>query len=119
VEPGESGGVSLPGTLLSLAGSFLIGLTGFLLLPYPDSMNRGFILIISTLLGFSCSIIDSLLGASVQGIYINDGKLTERVYDSSGRRNVKIRGFSIINNSAVNFLSGASVLIIGLIVFLK
>ncbi|MBI9101746.1 MAG: DUF92 domain-containing protein [Spirochaetales bacterium] len=119
VEQGASGGVSIPGTLLSLGGAFFVSLVSLFLLPYPDSINPFFILIMTTLLGFFCSVLDSILGASVQGIYLFKGKHTERVFDPTGRRNEKIRGYSSINNSGVNFISGFTVLIIAIIIFLN
>ncbi len=110
VERGESGGVSLPGTLLSAAGALLIALVCIWLMPWRtlDLSPVIFVLLIS-LTGFLGSIVDSILGATVQGIYTHKNSYTERRFSQEGRENRKIRGFHFITNSTVNFLSGLAV----------
>ncbi len=116
VEPGESGGISVPGTLLSLGGAMFISLACCLILPYESSgISRGLIFLFTSFCGFAGSLIDSLLGATLQGIYHYKGEYTEKRFAGNGRENRKIRGFHIVTNSMVNFLSGLSVLGISLL----
>ena len=101
VPPGLSGGVSVLGTVSSLAFSFLIAV-----------LNMGtFGSDLPTLLmiaasGFLGSLFDSFLGASVQVHYRKkDGTLTEKsVMD--GERLERARGIPFIDNDVVNLLSG-------------
>ena len=108
---GTSGGVSLPGTLASLAGALFIALLagGWILWgpaagSWGPSVLPGLIWIV-TVAGFAGSLVDSLLGAGVQARYREpSGMLTERP-SSAGVPHELVEGFSWINNDAVNFLS--------------
>ncbi|MCB0282005.1 MAG: DUF92 domain-containing protein [Calditrichaeota bacterium] len=103
VEKGESGAISLIGTLSALAGSIVIILSSLL---FSDSIGfQTFILLV--LFGFSGSLFDSLIGAKFQAQYINNlsNKTTEKPLDSKGRENQLLRGYIWINNDAVNFIS--------------
>ena len=71
-----------------------------------------------TLGGFFGSIIDSILGATVQGVYYSkelEGETEKR--ECNGKPNVLVRGFSFVNNDLVNFLSIgiSSILFLGII----
>ena len=58
--------------------------------------------------GFLGSLIDSVLGATVQAQYWDRVKesYTERRHDAVGTANRLVRGFHLLNNDAVNALSG-------------
>lgn len=111
VERGTSGAVSLEGTFAALLGAMLIGLftvfvcfasTGFI----QYNFNYVYVFVLVTAGGFVGSIIDSLLGATLQGVYYSQeiGRETERrVYN--GKPTMLVRGFKFINNDLVNFLS--------------
>lgn len=110
VTKGTSGAISLIGTLSGLLGSAFIAISFVILIKIIKLKNLGvntieaFILI--TLGGFLGGIVDSFLGATVQGIYYSDevGKETERkIYNGTPAR--LIRGFKFINNDLVNFIS--------------
>ena len=82
--------------MLSMTMLGLLCLTTKLLFDFP---NYIFYLLIIT--GFTGSIFDSLLGATVQGKYLNKyNSITENSND-----NRLYSGFKIIDNSLVNLLN--------------
>lgn len=98
---GASGAVTLLGLGAALAGSVVLALAGAWVwhLTLPEFLAVCWA-------GFLGSFIDSLLGASVQALYREPvtGELTERTV-IEGRKTVKVRGLTWINNDAVNFLA--------------
>lgn len=68
VPAGQSGGMSILGTSGAIIGALLTGISGFALF---DNNNLLLIILVSILAGFAGSIIDSILGATVQGIYFH------------------------------------------------
>jgi uncharacterized protein (TIGR00297 family) len=107
VEMGTSGGVSLFGTLASLAGAGTIALPAALLAPTGIDWS---IFWSVTLAGLAGSLFDSLLGATVQAIYYcpTCKKETERnPAHSCGTQTTQIRGWKWLDNDWVNFACGA------------
>ncbi len=106
VEKGTSGGISLYGTLASLAGAGLIGLLGAFISPTAHGSlipNYFFLITISGLAG---SLFDSFLGGTVQAMYFcpNDNKETEKhPLHTCGAETVQIRGWKRLDNDWVNF----------------
>lgn len=104
VERGTSGGITLLGTLAALSGAALVGLIAWLLIP-----EGTFVQVVGTaaFAGLAGSLLDSLLGATVQAIYrcLFCGKETERhPYHTCGTETVHVRGWSRLGNDEVNFL---------------
>lgn len=99
-EPGLSGNISLLGLLASLLGALLIALI--------YTLNLKIVLII-TFSAFLGALIDSFLGATIQVKYecSKCGLITEKEYHCNNQ-GLKIKGFKIINNDIVNFISNIS-----------
>jgi len=105
VERGTSGGITLLGTLTSLAGAVLIALFTALLTPQIAFYIS---LIIISLAGLMGSLFDSLLGATVQAIYQCPHCSTETEHyplHTCGKKTRLKRGFPWLNNDLVNFIS--------------
>jgi uncharacterized protein (TIGR00297 family) len=110
VEVGTSGGVSPLGTGVSFVGGLLIGLTAGLLAPLAGLLPWSATLpvaLVGALSGAAGSLIDSLMGATVQQIYYCDTcqKETERKLHRCGTTTRPLRGWSWMNNDLVNLIS--------------
>jgi len=115
VEPGTSGGVSKLGTLATILAGATIGITAIMFRSIAFLMTGAHIsllymssfLIVSILAGLVGSFTDSLLGATVQGIYYCDycNKETEKKIHSCGHKTRKIRGYTWLDNDMVNLIS--------------
>ncbi len=110
VEVGTSGGVSPLGTGVSLVGGLLIGLTAGLLAPVAGLLPWSalpIVALIGALSGAAGSLIDSLMGATVQQIYYCDTcqKETERKVHRCGTTTRPLRGWSWMNNDLVNLIA--------------
>jgi uncharacterized protein (TIGR00297 family) len=112
VTPGSSGGVTRLGIWSSVAGALLIGAVATALMQLFSLLNgNGWSLQASsyTLLavagGLAGSLFDSLLGATVQGIYYCErcGKETESPVHHCGQTARPLRGWAWLNNDVVNF----------------
>ena len=94
VSPGESGGITLFGTIGAMIGSSIIGALGYY---WTFDMRIMLIVIVA---GFLASIVDSILGSTIQARYIStDGSLITEKYKNAfylytGQKN--------INNDIVN-----------------
>ncbi|XP_046965640.1 transmembrane protein 19 [Vanessa cardui] len=116
VPKGTNGGVTLIGTIISTVGGLVIGLSHYLTMLYFADRDllmyappQWPIILYGGLAGFLGSLIDSILGATLQYSGIdNDGKIV-----SHSSLTVKhISGRNILDNHSVNLLS---TIIIGLL----
>jgi len=107
VAVGTSGAVSLWGSAAGAAGALLIALLAVLLSPFVGAVPATPLLwlpVAAWLGGVGGALVDSLLGASVQGIYWceRDQKETEKRIHSCGERTRLLRGWAWLDNEWVN-----------------
>ena len=129
VEPGTSGGVTWLGEGGALIGSTIIGTVAwvFYILGLTPFYFRlfGLEIIIATVAGgmIGC-LIDSIIGATVQGIFQCQGecgKITEKS-KHCGVPSKHLRGIRLLDNNMVNFTAAAggaiSAMLIGLLLMI-
>jgi len=109
IEKGLSGGVSLLGTLCALASGFII-----LAIPLIAGAISPTVYVCLSLIAFLGTLIDSLAGALLQALYrcSDCGKLTE-IKNHCGKRAKLIKGFDLIDNTAVNYIAGFFTCVLG------
>jgi len=117
VPRGISGGVSLAGCAASLAGAAFIALIFAAENLSLCLLSGGFVRVTAFVAagGFLGSLLDSLLGGTLQAQYVpaaGDAKraraallVTERAFTDEGVPNRLARGLSFVNNDVVNFAS--------------
>lgn len=108
LEKGMSGGISTLGTTFAFLGASFISSIYFIayIIIYKD-IKQGFVYsILCLLIGFAGSIIDSILGASVQAQYYCEAlKTTTEKSMYNDIPNKLIKGIAFINNDMVNLTS--------------
>ncbi len=120
VPAGTSGAVSALGLTASALGALLVGLAASLLLVLDSLLCKyalpgetiGLILrapLIALVAGMAGSLADSLLGATVQGLYYCErcGKETESVRHRCGETTRHVRGWRWLDNDLVNLIGSA------------
>jgi uncharacterized protein (TIGR00297 family) len=114
VPPGTSGGVTRLGIWASVAGALLVGAVATALVQARSLLNGNdwsLQAISYTLLavvgGVAGSLFDSLLGATLQGIYYceNCAKETESLVHRCGQPARHLRGWTWLNNDVVNLIA--------------
>lgn len=101
VPPGTNGGVSLYGTAASLVGGLVVGAVAYFCVP---AEARGLSLVaFGGACGVGGSLVDSLLGATVQFSGLDEA--TRRVVNAPGPGVRRICGRDLLDNHQVNFVS--------------
>ncbi len=113
VPAGLSGGVSVPGTIAGLGGSFAVGFLFYNAMLFTNLQLNNFLLI--ALGGFAGMLLDSLLGAALQARYRH--ALTNSWSDTPREHATLYSGYTWMSNDAVNFWS--NLLIISLFLLLN
>lgn len=112
--PGTSGAVSTLGIWASVAGAMLIGTVATALVQVDSllggsgwSLRAASYSLLAVAGGLVGSLFDSLLGATLQGIYYCDqcDKETESAAHHCGHAAQPLRGWGWLNNDVVNFLA--------------
>lgn len=99
VEMGTSGGITLTGTVSALAGAGLIALVATFFIPSLPMM------LLITGAGLVGSLVDSALGASIQGVFyceVCNQETEKHPRHGCGNATRLIRGWSWLNNDLVN-----------------
>ena len=122
VPVGLSGGVTWEGTIASLAGALLVGawFAGSILVsgiagsgPIPQIARIASLCGIVAVSGFTGSVVDSVLGASVQAQYVGSGDAPTERRTGEGGPNRLIRGWRWMTNDVVNLLSASAAGVLG------
>ncbi|MHA1206370.1 MAG: DUF92 domain-containing protein [Candidatus Hodarchaeales archaeon] len=115
VPKGTSGGVTIMGTVAGIIGSMIISMMYILssmIVSVLPLLNLIILFILLTIAGIIGGFIDSLEGATVQGLFYCKYclKETERQIHKCGNETEFLRGYRIITNDFVNissaFISG-------------
>ncbi len=120
VEPGTSGAVSVAGTFAALGGSVLMAASARLLQPSVGWVAISMI----GLGGLMGSLVDSVLGATIQAIYfcpVDQRETEKHPLHGCGSPTYRIRGWKWLNNDWINAAcTGAgAVVTLGLSVLLR
>ncbi|KAK7265005.1 hypothetical protein RJT34_32621 [Clitoria ternatea] len=109
VKKGTNGGVTRTGILAAAAAGAIIGLSFVVMgvsttrCEFKMALKQLLVIPISTLAGLSGSIVDSLLGATLQ--FSGFCTIRRKVVGRPGPTVKRISGISILDNNAVNFVS--------------
>ena len=113
-EKGTSGAVSLQGTNAAIGGALLIALVSGYLFKLP--INEMLLILFC---GFLGNMLDTLFGAFLQASYqCKRCSAVTEIKLHCGQPCLLIRGFTIMNNDIVNFLSCFLAVIIGGCIYL-
>ncbi|MCM8749960.1 DUF92 domain-containing protein [Thermomicrobiaceae bacterium CFH 74404] len=119
VPPGTAGGVTPLGLLAATAGGLWIGAVGWLSLLLeggPAAIGLGAALALGALAGLAGSLVDSVLGATVQEVRWCPAcqAATEAAVHRCGAPSLPHRGWPGLTNDAVNFLASLIGIPVGL-----
>ncbi len=122
IERGMSGGVSMLGIIASALGAIFIGVIFTLGYLFKFGTDTAWLKMFAlcSLSGFAGSLVDSLMGASLQAKYrciICDKYTEKRVHHE--KETIKVGGIEFINNDVVNFTSALITTFIAIILYLS
>ncbi len=105
VERGTSGAISLQGIIGGMIGACIVILSA---IAMDESLFSGQVILAFLISGFAGTVVDSVLGASLQVQYkTSDGLLTERNL-VNGKPTLFVSGIKWINNDAINWMCALS-----------
>ena len=110
VPAGTSGGISLPGTVAAATGALVLAAAAIFFAP---AVNWPVVAVS----GFAGSVIDSLLGATLQEVRycpVCGAETEQRLHAPCGTRTTWLRGLRFMNNDAVNLLATATAAVLAL-----
>lgn len=109
--PGTSGAITSRGTAGAILGAFIVAF-----LAGVFTADRS-LLLIATVTGFTGMVLDSILGATLQGRFTcpSCGTATERALHSCGARTTPTGGWRWLTNDGVNALATATAGVAGLL----
>ncbi|RLG54698.1 MAG: hypothetical protein DRO00_00465 [Thermoproteota archaeon] len=116
VDPGTSGGVSPLGFLVALVAPFLLGsLTSAVGLVGSNPV------LFSTITGFFGSLVDSIIGAEWQALYLcpKCDKITESKVHRCGTQAKLIKGYSWLSNDLVNLIMSGTTGLVGYLISVR
>lgn len=113
VERGISGGVSLIGSISALLATIV---STFIIIYYIEF--KLYLILTIVIISFIGTILDSVVGSLFQSSYLcNICNKQKEESICCGSDATLIKGYRIINNSMVNFITGILCVIVGIIVF--
>jgi uncharacterized protein (TIGR00297 family) len=118
VAPGTSGGISGLGELSAFAGSLFVALVAGVLGLFGAA--PAVLPLVSTVAAIIGEHIDSVLGATVQAAYYcpTCKKETERRTHKCGTAARHVKGFQLVTNEAVNFISTGFAALVAMTLYL-
>jgi len=117
VTPGTSGGVTVLGTVVAAISAMLYGFSGAVL--GIGDFRIVTVTLAATLGGFAGALVDSMMGATIQGIYrCEDCGREVETSTHHGRLARRIRGIGFVDNNIVNLVSVVFGGVLTLVLFL-
>ncbi|KAJ9112560.1 hypothetical protein QFC19_000577 [Naganishia cerealis] len=119
--PGTNGGISLFGTGMSIVGGSIIGATVSILqarFGVVHNIGTASFITVGALAGFTGSMLDSLLGATLQQtlydadekkILLDGAAEEQRKLVGVAANNQVVSGLEVLTNNQVNFISSATI----------
>jgi uncharacterized protein (TIGR00297 family) len=106
-KPGTNGGISALGTAASAGGGIAMGLCHGLFMFPPSLREAAALAYVGLLAGAGGSLVDSLLGATVQASYFCSEK--QKIVKRPTATTTHVSGLPVLSNEMVNFVSTALV----------
>ncbi len=115
IRPGMSGGVSLLGSLSSMLGSILVAYLWYISYAPAGNTRYFFLASIVAVSGIIGSLLDSILGATLQGHFWDPERemMSEKEFSADGTKRELCRGIRWIDNDVVNLVSNAVSAVLG------